>query len=76
MGELEGEADLGDQNKFYYNEELKCWVEKGKEDELRMKLTEKAKPPPMAIATAPGGGKSSILLPDPLLIPLSPLIVC
>ncbi|CAD7959430.1 unnamed protein product [Amoebophrya sp. A120] len=43
---------------MYYNKELKCWVEKGKEEEMRKKLEQTAAPPPTAaqLRVPPGGG--------------------
>lgn len=49
---------------MYYNKELKCWVEKGKEEEMKKKLAETMPPPPTAAeisglkksVTEPGSG--------------------
>jgi hypothetical protein len=38
------EMKLGEENTFYFNEELKMWVEKGKEEEYAKK--QQGPPPP------------------------------
>eukprot|EP00029_Vermamoeba_vermiformis_P004110 TRINITY_DN1463_c0_g4_i1.p1 TRINITY_DN1463_c0_g4~~TRINITY_DN1463_c0_g4_i1.p1 ORF type:complete len:1658 (-),score=452.80 TRINITY_DN1463_c0_g4_i1:8-4981(-) len=50
------EVKLGDDNKFYFNKDLKMWVERGKEDEA----LKKAAPPP------PPPTMSSMMPPSPM----------
>jgi hypothetical protein len=50
------QAKLGDDNSFYYNEELKMWVERGKEDEAKA-----AAAPPPPPPTQMGGGGSGMM---------------
>ncbi len=39
-------ASMGQENTFYYNDELKSWVNRGEEDIVRAALAAKAAPPP------------------------------
>lgn len=41
-------AKLGEKNTLYYNKELKCWVEPGKEHEVQ---SNSIAPPPMKFST-------------------------
>ena len=57
------QADLGEENSFYYNEELGRYVERGKEHETQ---TAAAPPPPPTAAASP-------LPPQPPQMPTSPI---
>ncbi|GIX65108.1 COPII coat assembly protein SEC16 [Babesia caballi] len=44
------EAHMGDENNFYYNEELKCWVVRGEEEKVARAAGDMP-PPPRALET-------------------------
>lgn len=49
----DGQAHLPEEMTYYYNEELKCYVERGKEEEKRLELQQKLAPPPKVTVAAP-----------------------
>ena len=60
FGSISGEkqVDLGEDNTMYYNDELGCWVERGKEHEVQAQAVNA--PPPTMAAFGGGGGTTSM----------------
>ncbi|CAI5496808.1 unnamed protein product, partial [Closterium sp. Naga37s-1] len=63
------QAKLGGENTFYFNEKLKRWVERGKEDEV---VETTLAPPPTAFAFAPAAPGTSNSADPPATTPAAP----
>jgi hypothetical protein len=67
------QAKLGDDNSFYFNEELKMWVERGKEDEAKA-VAAPPPPPPTQMPTMGKGPKKPAEIPSEFVAPyLNPI---